>query len=220
MTKPGGMMIVDWSLYVITDSGMAGGDELFRIVREALRGGAGVVQYREKRASTGAMVREATVLKQICDEAGAVFIVNDRVDVALAVGAHGVHVGQDDMPVAVARRLMGTNRLVGVTVHNEAELRRAEADGADHISIAPCFATSTKPDHQSPLGPGGVAALAAKTRLPVVTIGGINASNAKDVAAAGVDGICVVSAVMMAPDPHEAARELVEMVRAARGPVR
>lgn len=204
---------VDWSLYVVTDSRLAGDRSLSEVVGAAIRGGAGVIQYREKKASTRNMVETAKVLAELCRRAGACFLVNDRLDVALAVDADGVHVGQDDMPVPLARKLLGPDKLLGVTVHNEEEIRRAEEEGADYLSIAPVFATSTKPDHQKPLGVEGVRNLVRKTRLPVVAIAGIGPSNAADVIRAGVQGICVVSAIIAATDPEWAARELREIVR-------
>ncbi|SMC27690.1 thiamine-phosphate diphosphorylase [Desulfacinum hydrothermale DSM 13146] len=207
---------VDWSVYVVTDSRCTGGRPLARVVEAALRGGAGVVQYREKQAGTRTMVREAAALLEMCQAYGASFFVNDRIDVALAVGAHGVHLGQDDMPIAEARRLLGPRRIIGVTVHNAEEIRRAEAEGADVLSIAPVFATATKPDHQTPLGLDGLRRLAALCRGPVVAIAGITVERAPDVIRAGVDGVCVVSAVMAAPDPEAATRELRRRVEEAK----
>ncbi|SHE87775.1 thiamine-phosphate diphosphorylase [Desulfacinum infernum DSM 9756] len=210
---------VDWSVYLVTDSRCGEGRPLLQVVEAALRGGIGVVQYREKQAATRTMVREAEALRELCEAYGASFFVNDRIDVALAVDAHGVHLGQDDMPVPMARRLLGPERIIGVTVHNAEEIRRAQAQGADVLSIAPVFATSTKPDHQTPLGIQGLRKLAGLCERPVVAIAGITLENAADVIRAGVDGVCVVSAVMAAPDPETAARELrrrVEEARAAR----
>jgi thiamine-phosphate pyrophosphorylase len=207
---------VDWSLYLVTDSRMADRRGLVEIVAAAVRGGAGVVQYREKNASTRHMVETASKLVQACREKGVPFLVNDRIDVALAVDADGVHLGQDDMPVPLARRLLVPDRLLGVTVHDQGELRRAEEEGADHLSVAPAFATGTKPDHQTPLGVEGVRRLVGCARLPVVVIAGINASNAADVIETGVDGICVASAIMAASDPEGAARELLGIVRRAK----
>lgn len=204
---------MDWSLYLVTDSELAGGRSLEEIVRAALEGGVGVVQYREKSASTRAMVEQASILARLCREKGACFLVNDRLDVALAVDADGVHLGQDDMPPFTARKLLGPGKLVGVTVHNEEEIAAAESRGADHLSLAPVFATSTKKDHQAPLGTEGLRKLVEQCRLPTVAIAGINASNASRVMAAGVGGICVASAVVGAEDPRRAAQELHGIVR-------
>jgi thiamine-phosphate pyrophosphorylase len=207
---------VDWLLYLATDAQLAGDRPLVDVVAAAICGGARVVQYRDKTASTRTMVARAGALAELCRRMRAVFLVNDRVDVALAVDADGVHVGQEDMPVALARKLLGPNKLLGVSVHSAVEIQRAEQEGADHVSLSPVFATPTKPDHQTPLGLEGVRALAAVSRLPVVAIGGIQLHNAAQVIAAGARGICVVSAIIAAPDPEQAARTLRRAVEAAR----
>lgn len=206
----------DWSLYLVTDSLFLGDRPLAEVVREAVAGGATVVQYREKRASTRRMVVEAQELVAICRPRNVPFLINDRLDVALAVGADGVHLGQDDMPLPLARKILGPEKILGITVHNESELEAAEAQGADYLSLAPVFATSTKPDHQPPMGLQGLRKLAAKAHLPTVAIGGITRENAADVVRCGVDGICVVSAILAASDPRKAAGELVERVQTAR----
>ncbi|MEJ5364678.1 MAG: thiamine phosphate synthase [Desulfosoma sp.] len=206
----------DWSLYVITDAAVIGDRPLPEVVEAALRGGAGVVQYREKKKSTRRMVEEAAALAALCRRYGAVFIVNDRIDVALAVDADGVHLGQDDMPLHVARRLLGPNRLIGVTVHNRREIEEAERGGADYISLAPVFATPTKPDHQPPMGVEGLKRLMEGVTCPAVAIGGINADNIADVIRTGVKGVCVVSAVLGRDDPEDAARTLRRLINEAR----
>uniref|UniRef100_A0A832A3B7 Thiamine-phosphate synthase n=1 Tax=Desulfacinum infernum TaxID=35837 RepID=A0A832A3B7_9BACT len=206
----------DWSLYVITDAAVIGNRPLLHVVEAALRGGAGVLQYREKKKPTRRMVEEAAALAALCRRHRAVFIVNDRIDVALAVEADGVHLGQDDMPVAVARRLLGPRRLIGVTVHNLKEIEEAQRGGADYISLAPVFATPTKPDHQTPMGVDGLKRLMEAVRCPAVAIGGINAQNIADVIRTGVDGVCVVSAVLGQDDPEEAARSLRRLIDEAR----
>ena len=199
---------VDWSVYLVTDPLLVGNRNLTEVVEAAIRGGVRVVQYRDKDASTRKMVATAAELATVCRRMGAWFLVNDRLDVALAADAAGIHVGQDDMPVATARRLLGPDKLLGVSVHNEAEIRQAEIDGADHVSLSPVFATPTKPDHQAPLGLEGVRRLSRLAHVPVIAIGGIHAGNAAEVIRAGARGICVVSAIIATPDPELAAREL------------
>ena len=206
----------DWSLYVITDAAVIGNRPLPHVVEAAMRGGAGVLQYREKKKPTRRMVQEAAALAALCRRYRAVFIVNDRIDVALAVEADGVHLGQDDMPVDVARRLLGPRRLIGVTVHNLEEIEEAQRSGADYISLAPVFATPTKPDHQTPMGVDGLKRLMEAVRCPAVAIGGINAQNVADVIRTGVVGVCVVSAVLGQDDPEEAARTLRRLMDEAR----
>lgn len=209
---------VDWSLYVVTDSGVIGDRSLLDVVEAALRGGATVVQYREKKKTTRVMVEEAAALAALCRRYRAAFLVNDRIDVALAVEAHGVHLGQDDMPLEMARRLLGPNRLIGITVHNRREIEEAQRGRADYLSVAPVFATPTKPDHQTPMGVDGLRRLMADVRSPAVAIGGINTDNIADVVRTGVAGVCVVSAVLGREDPEEAARTLRRLMDEARRP--
>jgi thiamine-phosphate pyrophosphorylase len=208
----------DWSVYLVTDPVLISDRVLPRVVEAAIRGGVRMVQYRDKDASTRAMVAMAAELAAVCRQMGACFLVNDRLDVALAVNADGVHVGQDDMPVAMARRLLGPEKLLGVSVHNEAEIRQAERDGADHVSLSPVFSTSTKPDHQPPLGVAGVRTLSRLASVPVIAIGGIHEGNAAEVVRAGARGICVVSAIIAAPDPEAAARRLRRTVAVVQHP--
>jgi thiamine-phosphate pyrophosphorylase len=207
---------VDWTLYVVTDSRLVDERALAEVIESAIRGGAGVIQYREKHADTRRMVASARELCQVCRRLGAAFLVNDRLDVALAVDADGVHVGQQDMPVALARTLLGPDKLLGVSVQDARTLAEAVSQGADYLSLSPVFATPTKPDHEEPLGLEAVTALAGLSRLPVVAIGGINRANVGDVMRAGAHGVCVISAVLGAPDPERAARELYELAKAAR----
>ncbi|MBP8644762.1 MAG: thiamine phosphate synthase [Syntrophobacteraceae bacterium] len=214
MSRPA-LWPLDPPLYVVTDSRWLEGRSLEETVAAAIRGGAGVIQYREKNASTRRMVEEASRLCRLCRQEGAVFLVNDRLDVALAVNAHGIHVGREDMPVAVARRILGPGKIVGVSIHDEEEALRAEKDGADYLSVSPVYATSTKPDHETPLGIEGTRKLVQKTGLPVVAIGGIDESNLAGLIECGIRGICVVSAVMAAPDPEKKARSLAMRIRQA-----
>ncbi|HAA03755.1 MAG TPA: thiamine phosphate synthase [Syntrophobacteraceae bacterium] len=207
---------VDWSVYLVTDPVLVGPRSLIEVVAAAIRGGVTMVQYRDKNASTRVMAETASGLVSLCHRMGAMFVVNDRIDVALAVDADGVHLGQDDMPVATARRLLGPNKLLGVSVHNRDEIRQAEHDGADHVSLSPVFATATKADHQPPLDLEGVRTLSRTSHLPVIAIGGIHAGNAADVIRAGARGICVVSAIISAPDPERAALDLCRTVAEAR----
>jgi len=207
---------VDWTLYVVTDSRLVGQRSLAEVVAAVIRGGAKVIQYREKNLDTRPMVETAELLRRVCRQLGAVFLVNDRLDVALAVDADGVHLGQNDMPVRIARRLLGKEKLLGVSVQDARAMDEALNEGADYLSLSPVFATSTKPDHEEPLGLERVRALAGRSPLPVVAIGGINRSNVVDVMRAGVQGVCVISAVLNAPDPEQAAGELYCLARAAR----
>jgi thiamine-phosphate pyrophosphorylase len=203
-------------VYLVTDAGLSRGRPARLVVEAALGGGVTVVQYREKSAGTRAMVEEARVLRELCRSAGVPFIVNDRVDVALAVDADGVHVGQDDMPAGLARRLIGRGKILGVSAGTPEEARRAEADGADYIGASPIFDTPTKTDAPPAMGVEGLRRLAAAVGVPVVAIGGVNAGNAASMIAAGASGVAVVSAIVAAEDVEAAARELRGVVDEAR----
>ncbi len=207
---------VDYGLYLVTDRPLALGRPLEAVVAAAVAGGCTVVQLREKQACTREFLTLACALRSLLVPRGIPLVVNDRIDVALACGADGVHLGQDDMPCAGARRLLGDRVIVGVSVSTVEEARRAEAEGADYLGVGPIFATPTKPDSPAPTGLDGLTAIRRATRLPLVGIGAVNASNAAEVIAAGAEGVAVVSAIMSAEDPERAARELLRAVRAAR----
>jgi len=206
---------VDWRLYVITDAGLARGRSHQEVIEAAILGGATIVQYRAKDVSTRQMVTEAQVLRELTRHAGVPFIVNDRVDVALAVDADGVHIGQDDMPVALARKLIG-DRLLGVSAHSLSEAVQAVQDGADYLGVGPVFATPTKPDAAPPIGIDGLTTIRRQISIPIVAIGGINQTNAAEVIRTGVNGIAVVSAVVAAADVTAAARQLISIVSAVQ----
>jgi len=207
----------DPSLYLVTDLDLAAGRPLGEIVRAAIEGGVTMVQYRDKRPGTRSLIEGAQALLGVTRETGAALVINDRVDVALAVGADGVHLGQADMPVELARLLLGPRRLLGVTADGPEQAAEAERAGADYIGCNAVFATPTKPDTGAPLGLEGLRALVASTKLPVVAIGGVNRANAAELLGTGVAGLAVVSAIMGAPDPRQAARELSTIVAAVRG---
>ena len=206
---------IDWRLYVITDAGLARGRSHQEVIEAAILGGATIVQYRAKDVSTRQMVTEAQVLRELTRHAGVPFIVNDRVDVALAVDADGVHIGQDDMPVALARKLIG-DRLLGVSAHSHSEAVQAVQDGADYLGVGPVFATPTKPDAAPQIGIDGLTTIRRQISIPIVAIGGINQTNAAEVIRTGVNGIAVVSAVVAAADVTAATRQLISIVSAVQ----
>lgn len=210
------MREVDWSVYIITDRGAAGGRALPDVVRAAIRGGATVVQLRDKQATTREMIELGRALLDVTRPAGVPLIVNDRVDVALAIDADGVHVGLDDMPVALARRLLGPDRLLGFSPDSPEGARQGEREGADHLGIGDVFGTPTKSDAGTPIGLGGLSAAAGAVSIPVVAIGGITADNAASVIRVGAAGVAVISAVVGAGDPEAAARRLKQAVEAGR----
>lgn len=204
-----------WSLCVVTDRGLAGGRPLAEVVRAAIAGGATLIQLREKEAGTREMLEVGESLLEVTRAAGVPLIVNDRVDVALALDADGVHVGRDDMPAHIARRLIGADRLLGVTVGSAREVLAAEAAGADYLGTDAVFPTPTKPDAGPPLGLEGLREICRVARVPVLGIGGVNAGNAAELIRVGAAGVAVVSAVMAAADVEAAARDLRAVVEAA-----
>ena len=206
---------VDYRLYLVTDSGLSRGRSAALVVAAALRGGVTVVQYREKEGTTREIVEEASRIRRLCADAGVPFIVNDRLDIALAVEADGLHVGQDDLPAATARRLIGPARILGVSAGSTEEALAAQADGADYIGASPVFDTPTKPDTPPAVGMEGLRRMAAAVRVPVVGIGGMNAGNAGAIIAAGGAGLAVVSAIVSAEDVEAAARLIRRAVDAA-----
>jgi thiamine-phosphate pyrophosphorylase len=203
-------------LYLVTDAGLSRGRSHLSIVEAAIRGGVTTVQYREKNASTGRMFEEATELCRLCRKAGVSFIVNDRLDVALAVDADGLHVGQDDLPASVARRLLGRKKTLGVSAGNVEEARKAVDAGADYIGASPVFSTPTKPDAPPPLGVEELRRMTKAAGIPVVAIGGITLGNAAKMMEAGAAGIAVVSAIVAAEDVETAARALRAIVEKVR----
>lgn len=189
----------DYSIYLVTDDGCLQGRALLDCVREALEGGVTLVQYRAKTASSAEMYAEALQLKALCDSFNVPLIINDRLDIAMAVGAAGVHLGQDDLPCAAARKLLGEDYIIGVSAHNPAEAKAALQSGADYLGCGAVFGTATKADVKK-LGTEGLAAICKAKRLPVVGIGGVTADNYREVRAAGADGAAIVSGILAQPD--------------------
>lgn len=206
----------DWRLCVITDRRAAGDRSPVELTRAAIRGGATLIQLRDKHASARELLALGQALLAVTRPAGVSLIVNDRLDLALALDADGVHVGQEDLPAATVRRLLGPHRLLGVSAATPEEARAAERDGADYLGVGDLFGTPSKPDAGAPIGLAGLRAVTAVTRLPVLGIGGITSATAGAVIAAGAAGIAVISAVMGAPDPEAAARALRAIIDAAQ----
>lgn len=189
----------DYSIYLVTDDGCLQGRALIDCVRKALEGGVTLVQYRAKTASSAEMYAEALQLKALCDSFNVPLIINDRLDIAMAVGAAGVHLGQDDLPCAAARKILGEDYIIGVSAHNPAEAKAALQSGADYLGCGAVFGTATKADVQK-LGTDGLAAICKAKGLPVVGIGGVTADNYREVRAAGADGAAIVSGILAQPD--------------------
>jgi len=208
--------VPDYSLYLVTDAALAGARGVETVVQAAVTGGVTIVQWREKDGDNRTLLPRVQRLRDWLRIRHVSFIVNDRVDLALACDADGVHVGQGDLPCAEVRRRMGAHRLIGVSVSTAAEAAQAERDGADYLGVSPVFATPTKPDAPAAAGLAGLRAIRAAVRLPLVAIGGIHAGNAAAVIAAGADGIAVVSAIMAAAEPRAAAQALCAAIRNGR----
>ncbi|MCP4230639.1 MAG: thiamine phosphate synthase [bacterium] len=206
-------MKFDPKLYLVTDPELTLGRTVFEIVEAAVEGGVTTVQLREKTASTRELIEKAEQLRDFLRDRGVPLIINDRADVALAVGADGLHVGSNDMPYHTAREILGPDAIIGVSVETLAEAKVMSGIGIDYFGVSPIFATGTKPDHAPPLGLDGLRKIRESVPEPLISIGGIDAENAAGVFAAGSDGIAVVSAITMAEDPAAAARELMRQIK-------
>jgi len=187
-------------LYVILDPSVCPDRSLTDVLKEAITAGARLFQYRNKSASMKESYVEALVLRQVALEAGVTFIVNDRCDLALAVNADGVHLGQGDLPLDLARKLMGWDKLIGISTHNPDQVREASAGKPDYLGFGPIFKPASKQDHDPVVGLEGLRTIRRLTSLPVFAIGGIQIDQAGDVLRAGANGVAVISAVLTAPD--------------------
>jgi thiamine-phosphate pyrophosphorylase len=215
--------MVDVRLNAIVDPERANGRALDELARLTVAGGATLIQLRDKHGSTRRMIEEARAIKAALAGIGVPMVVNDRVDVALAVGADGVHVGQDDMRVEDARRLLGPKAIIGLSVKSVALANAAPVDLIDYVGVGGVYATLSKNNPDAPIGVAGLAAIVAALRarrrdLPVCGIAGIDAGNAADVIKAGADGVAVISALSMQTDPRAAAGTLRGVVDAWRSP--
>lgn len=199
-------MHLDLSLYLVTDPDLCATHGLEATVLAAVRGGVSLVQLRDKHASDAELIPVARRLKTALAGSGVPLIINDRLEVALASGADGLHIGQDDGEVADARSALGSEAILGLSVQTQAQLARLDASRLDYLGLGPVFATPTKHDHAEPLGFAGLARLAAASPLPSVAIGGLKAEHAGPVYEAGADGLAVISAICGTPDPEAAAR--------------
>lgn len=200
----------DYSIYLVTDDGCLQGRALLDCVREALEGGVTLVQYRAKTASSAEMYNEALQLKAMCDSFKVPLIINDRLDIAMAVGAAGVHLGQDDLPCAAARRILGEDYIIGVSAHNPAEAAEALERGADYLGCGAVFGTATKADVKK-LGTEGLTTICREKGLPVVGIGGVTADNYREVRVAGADGAAIVSGILAQPDIRTTVRAIAKV---------
>lgn len=204
-------MKFDLLLYLVTDASLHK-LPFFEALENALKGGGTLVQLREKDISTRAFIEKAFKTKNICTKYDVPLIINDRIDIALAVEAAGVHLGQDDMPLKYARALLGPNKIIGISANSVEEALEAEENGADYIGAAPIWSTQTKTDTEPPLGLAGLREICAAVKIPVAGIGGINAANAGQVIENGADGAAIVSYIFNADDPRKRAKEVFDAV--------
>jgi thiamine-phosphate pyrophosphorylase len=203
----------DPSIYricLVTDRELAGGRSLIDVVGAAVQGGVTMVQLREKTATTREFLEEARALKALLSPQGVPLIINDRVDIALAVDAEGIHVGQQDMPVEQVRAL-APGRILGLSITNDTQMARGDARLCDYLGVGPLYLQQTKPDASTPLGVEGFAKLRAMTDKPVIAIGGLKADNSAPVLAAGANGLAIVSGIVSAQDPRAAAAQFAAL---------
>jgi thiamine-phosphate pyrophosphorylase len=203
---------VDYSLYLVTDGSLSLGRSNLDVIRAAVAGGVTLVQFRGKDLNTRRYCEEGAAIRDFLSAAGIPLIINDLIDVALALEADGVHLGRDDMPIAIARKLLGPEKIVGVSVFTLEEAKAAEAEGADYLGLSPIFVTSTKPELTRAIGIEGIPPIREAVRIPLVGIGSMNRSTACDAVRAGLDGVAVISAIVAEPDVEAAARAIKEEV--------
>lgn len=214
-------MAVDFSrvsVYLVTDPTLSNGRTELEVVRAAAAGGIRLIQYRDKLAGKKLYLEKARALAALCRELGIDLLLNDHVDIAALVDCAGIHLGQEDLPTAEAKLLLGPTKIVGRSTHDLQQATAAIREGADYINIGPVFATNTKATPVRPVGLDMVREIARISTVPVTTMGGIGMDNAADVVRAGADRVAVVTAITQAPDISEAARKLVQRVESARDP--
>ena len=196
-------------LYIILDPSVCSDRSLTDVLKEAAAAGAGLFQYRNKSASMKEAYAEALLLRNVALDAGVTFIVNDRCDLALAVDADGVHLGQEDLPLDLARKVMGPDKLIGISTHNPDQVREADSGQPDYLGFGPIFKPGSKPDHDPVVGLEGLRAMRTLTSLPVFAIGGIQINQAREVMRAGANGVAIISAILKAQDIRHAVKSFL-----------
>jgi len=212
-TRSGSPSKVDWTLCLIADPEFSADRNIPAIVEDAVRSGVTLVQLRAKNLSCRDFLDLALNLTAFLNAHHIPLIINDRVDIALACRASGVHLGQDDLPLPLARQLLGPDKIIGISVNSREEAVAAEKQGADYLGVGPVYPTSTKKDLRAILGLPGLKAISETVRIPILAIGGITAENAGEVMASGADGVAVISAILGAEDISQATRKLLEAIQ-------
>jgi thiamine-phosphate pyrophosphorylase len=206
---------VDYSLYFVTDRALSLGRSNLEVIKAAVQGGVTLVQLREKEASTQEFYQQGLRIKDYLEGARIPLIINDRIDIVLALDADGVHLGQEDMPVDVAREILGPHKIIGASASTTDEAVAAESMGADYLGLSPIFVTTTKPELVAAIGMKGISFLKRAVKIPIVGIGSMNQSNAYQAVKMGLDGVAVVSAICSQEDPKTAAAAIKsEVIRA------
>jgi thiamine-phosphate pyrophosphorylase len=211
MTSP-----TEWELYLVTDRAFSNGRSTLEIVEKAVKGGVSVVQLREKDLCTRDFYKEGLQIRDFLKRSGIPLIINDRIDIALALDADGVHLGKKDMPPARARRILGPDRIIGLSVECHADINKEAEACADYLALSPVFYTDTKTDISTPWGLEGITKARAVTAMPLIAIGSMKLSNADSVIEAGADCLAVVTAIVSAADPEEETRTLLQTVKIAK----
>jgi len=205
-------MDINYKLYLITDRSFLNGRDLKNCIEDALKGGATLVQIREKDTSTRDFFQVAKEIKEVTSKYNVPLIINDRIDIALAIDAEGVHLGQSDMPIAIARGILGKDKIIGISANNLDEALEAQKNGADYLGLGPVFYTGTKKDIKEPIGLTGLKELTKNINIPSVAIGGINKENAKSILDSGVNGISLISAILGSENIEKATVELLAVL--------
>ncbi|RCK28985.1 thiamine phosphate synthase [Thalassospira lucentensis] len=210
------MKTFDLSLYLVLDPDLCRTHSMVETTMAAIAGGATIVQLRDKKVGTEGLIRIGRELMDAMAGSGVPLIVNDDIDAAIAIGADGLHVGQDDMPSRTARERLGRDKIIGLSIENEAVARKVDPAIVDYVGVGPVFATATKPDHKPAIGFDGLAQLIKIAKLPSVAIGGLKQDHVDPVFAAGADGLAVVSAICGQPDPEAAAHKIATEIMATK----
>lgn len=210
------MKSFDLSLYLVLDPDLCRDHSMVETTMAAIAGGATLIQLRDKKARTEGLIRVGRELMNAMDGTNVPLIVNDDIDAAIAIGAHGVHVGQDDLPSQIARDRLGPDKIIGLSIESEEVAQKVDHTIVDYVGIGPIFATATKPDHKPAIGFDGLEKLVRMVGLPSVAIGGLKGEHVLPVLESGADGLAVVSAICGQPDPEKATAQIAEKLKAAK----